>query len=60
MEMEEFEGFERCEGFEDFGFEDFEVPGWLESWDLEAKELLGGLPAEDESPLGFEAKIELE
>ena len=35
--------------------EDFEVPGWLEIWDLEAKELLA-----DESPLGFEAKIELE
>ena len=61
MEMEDcegFEGFEGCEGFE--GFEDFEVPDWLEIWDLEAKELLGGLPAEDESPLGFEAEAELE
>ena len=37
-----------------------EVPGWLEIWDLEAKELLGGLPDEDESPLGFESKSELE
>ena len=67
MEMEDcegFEGFEGCEGFEDFevceGFEVFEVPGWLEIWDLEAKELLGGWPVEDESPLGFEAKVELE
>ena len=66
MEMEDCEVFEGFEGFEVFegfecseGFEDFEVPVWLEIWDLEAKELLG-LPAEDESPLGFEAEAELE
>ena len=45
---------------EEMETEDFEVPGWLEIWDLEAKELLGGLPDKDESPWGFEAKIELE
>ena len=67
MEMEDcegLEGFEGCEGLEGLegfeGFEDFEFPGWLEIWDLEAKELLGGLPDKDESPWGFEAKIELE
>ena len=44
---------------EDLGFEDFEVLGWLQIWDLETKEL-GGLSVEDESPLDFEAKVELE
>ena len=57
IEMEDFEGFDGFEGLQ--GFEDFEVLGWLEIWDLEAKELLGGLQAEDESPWGFEAIVEL-
>ena len=56
--MEDVLDLEGLEGLERFG--DFEVPGWLEIWDLEAKELLGGWPVEDESPLGFEAKVELE
>ena len=52
MEVDEIE-------MEDLGFEDFEVLGWLQIWDLETKEL-GGLSVEDESPLDFEAKVELD